>query len=106
MEGYNEKILSAEQQEKQEKFAELLPFIGLIKSKINQDIADSFIEQMDEQNISFKDYDLSNNFLSYISSDTEDGFEPVWSDSSYDTDKRKIESIIISLAKDSQAMAA
>ena len=106
MERFNEKILSAERQERQEKFAEILPFIDLIKSKFNSGIADSFIEQMNGKKISFKEYDLSNNFLSYISSNTEEGFESDWSGVRYDTDDKKIESIIISLAKDSQELAA
>lgn len=101
---FEEKInLSEEQLERQEKFAELLPFIDLIKSNFNQDTADSFIEQMNKEKISFKDYDLSNNFQSYIS---EEEFKPDWSDLPYDTDDKEIESIILSLARNSQEQMA
>jgi hypothetical protein len=104
MERFNETTLSIEQQESQKKFEKLLPVVDLIKSKFNSDIADSFIEQMNNKRISF-DYDLARNFLSYVSSDIEEEFQPAWTDSEYDKDNQQIESIIISLAKDLQEEA-
>ena len=100
-EKYNN--LSEEQQERQEKFAELLGIIDSLSLNLNSTITSDFVEYLVENNLNFKDYFLANVFLSRISHKE----LPESSDYKfYDTEDGKIEGFINGLAENLQEKAA
>lgn len=103
IEGSGEKFLSEEQQERQEKFAELLSIIDHLSSNLNSNITSDFAEYLDENNLDLKDYFLAKVFKSRISGGELPEESP---DDLYDTEDGKIEKYIMSLADNLQHKAA